>query len=343
MNSTKKNQQGIWRLLGRYLIDQSYVISAYILFVCIFAVVFWLYNLPIEAVGYAALLSGSAGLILGMVRFWFYCNKFNTLKDKAHTILFEIDNLPIRQNSIEKEYTKLISLLYEEKSRHSIQAEMKLHNAREYYTLWVHQIKTPIAAMRLLLQGDNELNKEELQAELFEIEQYVEMVLSYVRMSGSSSDYIIEYCDLDSVVRRAVRKYARLFIRKKIRLDFKESGLSVLTDHKWLVFVIEQILSNALKYTAKGSINIYTESGKTLVIEDTGIGIAQEDLPRIFEQGFTGYNGRTGKQSTGIGLFLSRQILNKLTHTIEIESEIGRGTKVKINLDSVPGDEMYFE
>lgn len=143
--------------------------------------------------------------------------------------------------------------------------------------------------------------------------------------------------DLDALIRQAVRKYAPLFIRRKIILSYEPVHCEVLTDEKWLVFVLEQILSNALKYTKSGSIHIYLspDAPKTLVIEDTGIGIAPEDLPRIFEKGYTGCNGRADKRSTGIGLYLCRQIMEKLSHTIRIESEMGVGTKVYLGLDTV--------
>jgi len=116
-----------------------------------------------------------------------------------------------------------------------------------------------------------------------------------------------------------------------------ELNCQVLTDEKWLVFVIEQLLSNALKHTPQGKISIYMDKNKskTLVIQDTGIGIQPEDLPRVFEKGFTGYNGRTDKKSTGIGLYLCKRILTKLSNTITIESEVGKGTVVKIGLDTI--------
>lgn len=163
------------------------------------------------------------------------------------------------------------------------------------------------------------------------------MVLQYLRLDSSSTDFVLKKYRLEDIVKQAVRKYAKIFIRKKISLNLQELDCEVLTDEKWLVFVVEQLLSNALKYTNKGSISIYMEpqGGKTLVIEDTGIGIAAEDLPRVFEKGFTGYNGRADKKSTGIGLYLCKRILCKLSHTITIESTVGKGTSVKINLDTV--------
>lgn len=199
----------------------------------------------------------------------------------------------------------------------------------DYYTLWAHQIKTPIAAMGLLLQEEPH---PELEGELLKIEQYVEMVLGYLRLGSESTDYVFRNCGLDALVRQAVRKYARLFILKKISLDFQETGKTVLTDEKWLSFVIEQLLSNAVKYTPEGGrVRIYGD-GDTLVIADSGIGIQPEDLPRVFEKGFTGFNGREDKKSTGIGLCLCRQVLDRLNHDISIASRPGQGTLVRLDL-----------
>ncbi|MGB4496697.1 MAG: ATP-binding protein, partial [Bacillota bacterium] len=207
-------------------------------------------------------------------------------------------------------------------------------------TTWAHQIKTPIAAMRLLLQSEQSETNSELLEQLFKVEQYVEMVLQYLRLENISSDLVLKEHSLDTIVKQAVRKYSNSFIRKKIKLNYAELNHNVLTDEKWLVFVIEQILSNALKYTDSGEISIYMddEMPDTLVIEDTGIGIAEEDLPRVFERGFTGYTGRIDKKATGIGLFLCKQILDRLSHTITIESQVGEGTKVKIGLDVIDID-----
>ena len=206
-----------------------------------------------------------------------------------------------------------------------------------FYTIWAHQIKTPIAAMRLLLQSENDGQSTELLEQLFKIEQYVEMVLQYLRIEGKSSDLVLKRSPLNRMIKKAIRKYSSFFIRKKIKLNYEEFEMDVLTDEKWLVFVIEQILSNALKYTSSGEISIYRDEQypQVLIIEDTGIGIAQEDLPRIFEKGYTGFNGRYDIKSTGIGLYLCKRILKNLSHTIAIESVIGKGTKVKIGLDTM--------
>ncbi|MGI6018931.1 MAG: ATP-binding protein [Marvinbryantia sp.] len=186
--------------------------------------------------------------------------------------------------------------------------------------------------MNLLLQSEDTKENREMAAELFKIEQYTNMALQYLRLGSSTNDFLLQPYAMDDMIRQAVRKYAKLFISSKIALDFQETGITLITDEKWMVFVIEQILSNALKYTKKGKISIYASGNDCLVIEDTGIGISAEDLPRVFEKGYTGYNGRMDKKATGLGLYLCRQILNKLGHKIEIFSKPDEGTRVCITV-----------
>ena len=150
------------------------------------------------------------------------------------------------------------------------------------------------------------------------------MVLAYLRMKSTDTDYVFKTCELDELVRQAIRKFSFEFIRKKIRIDFDVTREKVLTDEKWLVFVLEQLLSNAMKYTKQGSIHIYGQDS-TLYIEDSGIGIDPSDLPRVFEKGFTGLNGRNDKQASGLGLYLCKSIMNKLSHDMEIQSQINKG------------------
>ena len=183
-----------------------------------------------------------------------------------------------------------------------------------------------------LLQEDDSPRRGELEMELLKIGQYVEMVLSYLRLDSDSTDYVLREYPLDDILRQAVRKFAKMFILKKITLDFQETGKTVLTDEKWLLFVVEQVLSNALKYTPEGgTIRIYGD-GATVVIADNGIGIREEDQARVFEKGYTGYNGRADKKSTGIGLYLCRQVMDRLNHGISLTSRPGQGTLVRLDL-----------
>lgn len=330
------NERELFNLLISYIRRRTKVISLFCLFALIFAVVFYLHNLPIDAVMYAVILCACTGIIFAVTDFTQYYKRHKLLKDLQNSITISIDGLPNPKDIIEKDYIDLITIIYNDKIQAAFNADMKRSDLIDYYTLWAHQIKTPISAMYLLLQSEDREQNDELSMELFKIEQYVEFVLQYLRVESMSSDLKLKQYSLDNIVKQAVRKYAKFFIRKKINLNFKELGCDVLTDEKWLVFVIEQLLSNALKYTYEGTISIYMDpfAEKTLVIEDTGIGIQAEDLPRVFEKGFTGYTGRLDKKSTGIGLYLCKRILTKLSHTITIKSKVGEGTKVLIDLSS---------
>lgn len=321
-----------------YLKYRIKIILLYVLSLTILLIVFFLYRVPFEPAFYGLSLCAFTGIIAGAIDFIkSYKNYSAFFQIKKRILQIPAPEQLPKPNSInEWQQSEIIKLLHDDKKRLTEETENAKRDMAEYYTMWVHQIKTPIAAMNLLLQTDKDCDKALLSSELFKIEQYVEMVLSYIRLKSDSSDLVIKEYSLDAIIKQALRKYSTLFIRKKLSLNFKESGITVLTDEKWLLFVIEQILSNALKYTPSGSISIYTEeTGKILVIEDTGIGIAPDDLPRVFERGFTGYNGRTDKKSTGIGLYLCKNILNKLSHTITIESKVANGTKVNIDFSTV--------
>jgi signal transduction histidine kinase len=302
-----------------------------------FALVFSLYNLPVEPVVYASVLCASTAAIFLIVDLLNLYKKHKVLQSLKEHITLNIDKFPEPIDIIEKDYNDLLTAIYKENIQITYNADLSRSNLVEYYTLWAHQIKTPIAAMHLILQSEESEQSSELSMELFKIEQYVEFVLQYLRVESMSSDLVLKKYSLEDIVKQAVRKYARMFIRKKIKLNFEEMKCEVLTDEKWLVFAIEQILSNALKYTKEGTISIYMDdlSEKMLVIEDTGIGIREEDLTRIFDRGFTGYNGRWDKKSTGLGLYLCKQILSKLSHSITIESQVDKGTKVMINLATI--------
>lgn len=300
----------------------------------IFALVFYLYNLPVLAVGYAVLVCLFPLVIAIVPDFLKYRKRILLLERLKTRVHLTLEDMPGPESSLEETYQELLETLFQSKCDLDNHAAQKYTEMLDYYTLWAHQIKTPIAAMRLLLQTEENVQNEELSEQLFKIEQYVNMVLQYLRIGSMTSDFLIRQYRVDYLVRQTVRKYARSFIRKKIQLDFKEIDNIVVTDEKWLVFVIDQVISNALKYTKKGKISIYMAAGRdnTVVIEDTGIGIEGEDLPRIFEKGYTGYNGRRDKKSTGIGLYLCKTIVDKLNHGIDIESVPGEGTKVYLDL-----------
>jgi signal transduction histidine kinase len=320
-----------------YIKDHKKTIVMDSIFLSIFLMVFSLYSLPLESIVYALFLSACVGTFFIVHDFIKYYRKHRELCFLEKQISAGLDTMPLANNLIEADYQNILRTLYDQSMELVSTIDIKHTEMIDYYTLWAHQIKTPIAAMRLLLQSDNTEENKELLTQTFKIEQYVEMVLGYLKIDGAASDLLLQNYSLLEIVRQSVRKYAYIFIRKNIVLELKEMDCMVLTDEKWLVFVIEQIISNALKYTSTGKISIYMDYSeeKVLVIEDTGIGIAEEDLPRVFEKGFTGYNGRMDKKATGIGLYLCKKILDKLSHKITIESKINVGTTVKIHLSSI--------
>lgn len=322
-------------ILLAYIRKRSKVGLLFSGFTLIFVIVFYLYSLPLDAFLYAFILCLYFSVPLLIYDVYKYYSRHKTLLSLMNSITVNIEDLPIASDLLEQDYHTLLTLLFEDKAKITSNADDNQTEMIDYYTLWAHQIKTPISAMRLLLQTEESPQNSELSSELFKINQYVEMALGYLRIESISSDLVLSQYYLSNVVKQAIRKYATIFIGKKITLDLKEMDCLVLTDGKWLVFVIEQILSNALKYTNTGTISIYTEAEKTLVIKDSGIGIASEDLPRVFEKGFTGFNGRMDKKSTGIGLYLCKRILDKLSHKITITSQIDLGTVVRIDLSSV--------
>lgn len=318
-----------------YIKQNIKVLLLFIVFALVFCIVFSLYNLETEAIYYSIILCAFIGLIYICINFINYYKKHIALYKLQNEIYISLNNLPTPKNLIEDDYTNLILNLNDEYKNFISKSDNAQKDMIDYYTMWVHQIKTPISAMKLLIQTSECEVSSDLSSELFKIEQYVEMVLSYIRLGSSENDFVIKEYNLDDIIKQAIRKYAPLFIRKKIALNFKNTNYTVLTDEKWLVFVIEQILSNAIKYTTKGTVSIYPLENKKLVIEDTGIGISEEDIPRIFDKGFTGYNGRTNKKASGLGLYLCKNILDKLSHKISIESEVGVKTKVILDLSMI--------
>lgn len=327
----------------KYLQDKRNSFLLFLLFSTIFSLISFLYNLPASAICYALLLCCFIGTVALLFQFYFYYKKIQDLiyLTKQQDYNWE---LPEPSSYTETLYQQILLELREKHSRLLTENTQKEQELLDYYSLWVHQIKTPISAMHLLVDTENFPQKSNVTMELFKIEQYVDMVLQSLRLFSHSSDYVIKKCSLETLVRQTIRKYAKMFIGKKLSMDFREFSCEIYTDEKWLSFVIEQILSNALKYTKTGTISIYLENTEapTLVIEDTGIGIYPEDLPRVCEKGFTGYNGRMNKKSTGIGLYLCKQVLTKLNHTLSIESQLGKGTKVKIGL-ARPVVEIRYE
>lgn len=320
------------KLFGQYLKQRRWEIALYVVFVEIFLGCLWLYRLPLAAAVYPAVLCSILGGGL-LVRNFFRIRKNQQMLDRIRSMTDLIaGTLPSAQSIQEQDYQRLLQRLEEECGVQRAQADRRYTEMIDYYTVWAHQIKTPIASMQLNLQSEDSALARAMKADLGRIEQYVEMVLTFLRLESESTDYLIREYDLDSIVRQAVKKFSAEFIGRRLRLEYQPLNTTVITDEKWLGFVVEQVLSNALKYTRSGSISITLEPEKTLCIRDTGMGIAPEDLPRIFENGYTGYNGRADKKASGIGLYLCRRICKNLGHSITAQSVPDEGTTIRIDL-----------
>ncbi len=316
----------------RYLKQRWRLYVVGTIFCAIFMVTFILYHLPIGAVIYPALLCVGVGLIM-LVFDFLRVKRRHEMLESVHSISDAISNVFPEARSIEDEdYQKIVRLIGEEHSQYRADTTRQYSEMIDYYTVWVHQIKTPIASMRLHLQNEDSAFSRKLYADLHRIEQYVEMVLAFLRLNSESTDYVFREYDLDKIIKQAVKKFSHDFIGRKLSLVYEPINTTVVTDEKWLSFVIEQVLSNALKYTQSGSITISLDADKKLSIRDTGIGIAPEDLPRIFQNGYTGYNGRSDKSASGIGLYLCKRICTNLGHTISATSVINEGTTITIDL-----------
>ena len=316
-------------ILKSYLKKNIKVYILFVVFIAIFFIMFYLYNLPLEALIYTGSFCFLASVIASFSDFVNYRESYKKLKFLEKNILNDLEDLPKSLDIRIDYYHKIIEKLYEELEKLTQENRQKNTDMVDYYSMWVHQIKTPIAAMNFLLDNE-EVDQKILQQELFKIERYVAMVPTYIRLDSISSDYVITKINLDEVVKDSVKKYTTIFINKKIKLNYVSHETMVISDKKWLSFAFEQILGNSVKYTSTGGeITIETCENK-LIIEDNGMGIKEEDLPRIFEKGFTGFNGRYEKKSSGLGLYLCKKTLDKLGHHVEISSKVGEGTRIEI-------------
>ena len=316
------------KLFLRYLKSRLGVLLLFAAFAAVLTCSFLLYHLPAEAVLYPAalcLVLGAAVLVLDFLRV-----------RRRHRLVSDLSemesSLPETLDIEAADYRDIVLRLREMNRDLTTRSENDRSSMVDYYTLWVHQIKTPIASMRLRLQDEDTALARSLLADLGRVERYVSMVLTYLRLEEGASDYVIRETDLDSVLRPVLRQFAGEFISRRLKLDYTPVDTKVLTDEKWLSFVVEQVLSNALKYTPEGTVSVYMESPSVLCVRDTGIGIAPEDLPRVFDRNYTGLAGRMDKRASGIGLNLCKRVCDNLGHGISIESGLDKGTVVRIDL-----------
>ena len=301
----------------------------------VFAVVLFLSGLPAEPVRYAALLCAVGGVVCALPGYLQYRRRYKAAELALQGLPEAVDRLRAPSSAVEEAYDAALRRLCAMLAKSETDRQRQRIENADYFTMWIHQIKTPIAAMQLILREQDDARSRELLAELFRIDQYAEMALTYARLESPTTDLVLRRSAVEPIVRSVVRQYAGQFVRRHVALRCEIEPVCALTDEKWLAFILGQLLSNAVKYTENGTVTVRVTKELVLSVSDTGIGIAPEDLPRIFEKGFTGYNGRAGRKSTGLGMYLSRCAAEKLGHRISVQSAPGQGTTVSVDLRSV--------
>lgn len=320
------------KILKSYFSDYRLGVILFVMESLVLFAVLILSDIPRDVTSYLLFLHIFLFFVIFILSFALYYRRYKKLKfilEHNTRINFMKDMKGFGDKEIYDLYHLIIEdchgLLNEEELKH----ESKLKLYQEYYTMWVHQIKTPIFALELLLRGENpEHNRTSMQIELLKIKDYSQLALQYIRMENMGTDLELKEYRLIDIVKNQLKKYALFFINENIKLNLEEFEWNVLTDEKWLSFVLGQVLTNALKYIGReGTIHIYLED-EMLVVADNGIGIRQEDVPRLFDKGFTGNNGRLKKDASGMGLYLSAKVMKNLGHDISLSSVQGEGTKV---------------
>ncbi|SDM98351.1 sensor histidine kinase [Bacillus sp. OK048] len=314
-----------------YLVDHRFLLFIFSLVLGLTAIIILLDpNLHIHISNLLYLLLILALLFLIYLQFDYRRKKdsYREFKEKTETgYLLEPSHTHRNEEKLTIQLLKIQKEQYEQKIERLKHEQKEWH---EYMTSWVHEIKTPIAVSKMIFE--TEQNPESLEEEMGKIEHLVDQVLSYTRASDFSKDYFIQEMNAEQLVKEAVKANRKLFLSKKIKLHLDLTTMEVLTDKKGLLFILNQFLSNSLKYTpAGGKISIQIKANeRKIIIRDHGMGIPVEDLPRIFQKGFTGINGRQVAASTGMGLYLAKKTAAKLGHLLSLHSKEGSYTEASI-------------
>lgn len=319
------------RIFRRWLRSRGGILAAFFGFAALLAASFYLYRLPPLAVLYPSGLCAAIGLLLLALDYAKTARRHKAYLHLRAPAAARQAALPPPETVEAADALAVIDCLRRELAASEDAAQLRYDDMMEYYTLWAHQIKTPLAAMRLTLAGEDSPAARALGVELARTERYADMVMTYLRLDDAKGDYVFRETAVDPLVREAVKRFSGEFIAKRLTVDITEVGIATVTDAKWLSFVLEQLLSNALKYTRAGGVRIFSPSPCKLSVADSGIGIAPEDLPRIFERGYTGGSGRTDAHSSGIGLYLCRRVCDLLGVGLTATSTVGVGTTVTLD------------
>ncbi len=316
-------------MIKKYALEKIRLFVTLIIGTVIFATIFYAEQVPLDTVLYGFLICTFALILYVVVDFYRYRKKLKKLNKIKNDVLNKTDNLPTPTNESDRLYTEIVRNWEELYNKLIFEQTNKNSETSDFYTKWVHQIKTPIFALGLLIkeQPDNQV----MLSELSKIEQYTAMVLGYLRLFESDNDLLIKEVSISSIISDVLKGFAPVFLAKRIRPTLEVEDFYIKTDEKHLKFALCQIVSNSAKYSEKSDICI-TVKNKVLTVSDKGIGIEQSDLPRIFDKGYTGFCGRIEEKSTGLGLYLCKKTLELLGFSISVKSEKGKGTDVLIDL-----------
>lgn len=327
----RQSKKSFPHFLWRFLREHKRYYSMELVIALLFLLTFYFYDVPFAAYRDALLFSLTAvflTLVWDVSRAW----REHSALHQVRQGMIEPHRLPKPTSMVAADYQELIAVFGAQQEQERRKLAESNEQLLDYYSMWSHQIKTPLSALDLMVQYEG-TPKSVMKQELFKIDQYLTMMLQYIRLNHSETDFHFAEIEMEPLVKETVKKYASFFIHKDLQITFDDLSLTVTSDRKWLMFILEQVLSNAIKYTQKGGITIYVDHElEEVVIEDTGIGILPEDIPRIFEKGYTGFNGREQQKATGLGLFMSQQIAQSLGHQLRVESEVGVGTTVFLTL-----------
>lgn len=309
-------------MIAKFIREYRSFYFAYLVLAGSFILLFLLYKLPTEFLQNALLLSLTLLILLTVGLFWKFRNRLRALEDYVHE-----EALPLLNKPVDLAYLNLIEAEKEATREQLLDYKSREEDLQAMVKMWSHQMKVPLAALSLMSQTDN-LNQQDVNHQLLRLDNYMANLLNYLKLSNHASDFRFEQVEVREVVVDLVKKYRNQFLQKDISVTIDGNWL-LKTDRKWLSFALSQIIDNALKYNKTGG-KVAIELNMGISISDTGIGILTEDLPRLFDEGFTGFNGREHQKATGFGLYLTKRVLNQLELAISVESQLEAGTTVSL-------------
>lgn len=328
--------RGLGRLLAGWFSTVKYVVLTALLIAAAFIGMHLLGQGTVRELGYTLLLIAFGVGYAAIRSFISYAARQYQLWDAIEHLPPDADALPEAKTVPEKSFRTLATAYQRSRNTDAATAATAERERLDYFTLWVHQIKTPISALDLMAQSGEPVDRELLRQEVFKIGQYADAALNFQRLQSLRNDLALTDVPLYPLCCAVVKKLRPIFLYRKISLYMVPFEGAALSDAKWLGMAITQVLTNSLKYTPEGgTVTIALREPQVLTIRDTGVGIRAEDLPRVFDRGFTGHIGRTGRdceKSTGIGLYLCKQACDKLGHTVSLASPPEGGVVVTFDL-----------